>query len=476
MKKSLLIAVFSIFVFSILLHIKGITNPLLDFHSWRQTQTAMVAKNYYENGFKFFHPQVDWAGRESNKRAGTEFPVFSFLVAGLYKIFGVHDILGRFLAVFFSACGAVYLFLLLKKYFDFWPAYVASLVFSAVPVNIYFTRTVQPESLMLFSVIAGFYHFICYLEGGRKIHIIVSWIFLVLAPLVKLPSLYVLLPVAYLSYQKWNWKFLRRIDIWCFNGLLVFCVWSWYRYTKSGIGVLPLEFADFLNMLKIIIQPDFWKRHFISRFPELTTTYAGLIFFAVGFWNIVLKRRQFFFGVWFGSVVLYTILIGEYGYIHQYTALPYAPINAAFIGAGIVYSWERFGKTKPGKIFLILLVISIPVNSIVRIRKWYKPENVWLIKAKNIVAELSNPEDLFLCNWIGPAALYHIHRKGFWADISKTDSAYIKDIIKKDVGFFLTATNEQWTDNPEASRYFLENYPVIHRDKEFLILDLRKKI
>ncbi|MBN1383341.1 MAG: glycosyltransferase family 39 protein [Elusimicrobia bacterium] len=477
MKKNLLIIIFSIFVFSIVFHIKGITSPLLDFQSWRQTQTAMVARNYYENGFKFFHPQVDWSGRESNRRAGTEFPVFSFLIALLYKIFGVHDILGRFLAVFISACSAVYLFLLLRKFFEFWSAYIASLIFSAIPIKIYFTRTVQPESLMLFSIIAGFYYFICYLENSNiKIHIILSWIFLVLAPLVKLPSLYILLPVAYLSYHKWDRKFLYRIDIWCFNVLLVLCVWIWYRYAKSGIGVLPLEFSGFLAMLKIIGQPHFWTRNFLSRFPELTTTYAGLIFFAVGFWNIVLKKRQIFFGVWFFSVVIYIIFIGEYGYIHQYTVLHYAPINAAFMGAGVGYLWTRFGNRKVNKILIILLVMSIPINSIVRIRKWYRLDNLWLLKAGRIVAELSSPKDLFLCNTRGPRDLYHIHRKGFQTDIRIERLERIKNIIKKDVSFFLTATNERWTDNQSVSRYFLKNYPIAYRDEKFLIFDLRKKI
>src|SRR3989339_698827 len=110
MKNKSVYILLSIVLFSIIMHLKGITSPLLDFHAWRQTQTAMIARNYYENGFKFFNPQVDWYGQESNKRAGTEFPVFSFIIALLYKMFGMHDILGRFLAVFFSVMSSDYVF------------------------------------------------------------------------------------------------------------------------------------------------------------------------------------------------------------------------------------------------------------------------------------------------------------------------------------------------------------------------------
>jgi hypothetical protein len=36
--------------------------PLVDEQAWRQTDTAAVARNYYEEGFSFFHPRVDWRG------------------------------------------------------------------------------------------------------------------------------------------------------------------------------------------------------------------------------------------------------------------------------------------------------------------------------------------------------------------------------------------------------------------------------
>ena len=51
MKNKSVYLLLSIFLLSIIIHLKGINSPLLDFHSWRQTQTAMIARNYYRNGF-----------------------------------------------------------------------------------------------------------------------------------------------------------------------------------------------------------------------------------------------------------------------------------------------------------------------------------------------------------------------------------------------------------------------------------------
>ena len=33
--------------------------------SWRQADTAAMARNYYENGHNFFYPQIDWGGNSA---------------------------------------------------------------------------------------------------------------------------------------------------------------------------------------------------------------------------------------------------------------------------------------------------------------------------------------------------------------------------------------------------------------------------
>src|SRR5438105_12155586 len=36
--------------------------PFTDSWSWRQSDVAAIARNYFENGFHFARPQIDWAG------------------------------------------------------------------------------------------------------------------------------------------------------------------------------------------------------------------------------------------------------------------------------------------------------------------------------------------------------------------------------------------------------------------------------
>ncbi len=47
---------------SLAVHMVDLNRPFLDPQAWRQADTAGVARNYYEEGYDFIHPRVDWRG------------------------------------------------------------------------------------------------------------------------------------------------------------------------------------------------------------------------------------------------------------------------------------------------------------------------------------------------------------------------------------------------------------------------------
>jgi hypothetical protein len=79
-----------------------IDQPYVDHWSWRQSDVAAIARNFFENGFHFGYPQIDWAG-DATGYVGTEFPILPFLAAICYKFGGIHEWIGRSQAVIFFA-------------------------------------------------------------------------------------------------------------------------------------------------------------------------------------------------------------------------------------------------------------------------------------------------------------------------------------------------------------------------------------
>ncbi|MBC1240711.1 hypothetical protein, partial [Nostoc sp. 2RC] len=58
---------------AIAIRIYNINSPIIGIHSWRQSDTAAMARNFYENNFNLFYPQIDWGGN-SPGYCETEFP------------------------------------------------------------------------------------------------------------------------------------------------------------------------------------------------------------------------------------------------------------------------------------------------------------------------------------------------------------------------------------------------------------------
>ena len=86
--------VFVICIFAVAARLALINQPYVDHWSWRQSDVAAIARNFFQNGFRFGYPQIDWGGNAPGY-VGTEFPILPFIAALCYKLAGVHEWFGR---------------------------------------------------------------------------------------------------------------------------------------------------------------------------------------------------------------------------------------------------------------------------------------------------------------------------------------------------------------------------------------------
>src|SRR5205814_1789370 len=93
-----------------------IDEPYVDTWSWRQSDVAGIARNYFENGFHFAYPQINWAGSAPGY-VGTEFPILPFIAALAYKVVGVHEWIGRLETVVVFAISLPFFFFLMREPF-----------------------------------------------------------------------------------------------------------------------------------------------------------------------------------------------------------------------------------------------------------------------------------------------------------------------------------------------------------------------
>src|SRR6266487_852377 len=180
-----LVAMMSIFAVATRLFL--INQPYIDHWSWRQSDVAAIARNFFENGFRFAYPQIDWAGNATGY-VGTEFPILPFLAAICYKFAGVHEWIGRSQAVIFLAVSLPFLFLLVREIFGSTAATWATFFYAFAPLNIFAGRSFMPDVPSLSLALIGLYFFLRWLENERAVLLVGATIAISLALLVKFPT------------------------------------------------------------------------------------------------------------------------------------------------------------------------------------------------------------------------------------------------------------------------------------------------
>jgi hypothetical protein len=463
---------------SLVAHLKGLGSPLTDYHYHRQCNTATIARNYHRNGLHFGTPQIDWEGDYEGK-AATEFPLYMWLMGLFWPAGGLGELWGRLLSAGFSALTSVYLFLFLERRFSREAALCAGIVFSALPVEVYFGRTVQPEALALLATMAALYHWDAWLDSPKnKLQWAAATAFAFLAVAHKLPYLYILLPLAALA-----WLPPRRRpywDPWCWGscGLALIAVFGWYKYASSGVYVVPAHAGEFLKMLEYDRLPYFTFFLFFSRLPELAATYGGLVLGAFGVAALYKKPSFPFFALWWLAVAVDQIIGGGYAHWHEYTCLPWAPVNAAFVGAGI----ERLALNRPSKRRAAaagLLALAIPVHAALRVGHWYRNGFPYLTGARAAAEAVSRPEDLFVCNERSSSAfLFYLDRKGWAWEATETSAANGRVLLDKKIAegakFYATAASRlALPEVKEWSDYLRSRYPVAYAADDMLVFRLR---
>ena len=159
------ILTFILFV-ALLFRLYKINIPLTDLHSWRQADTAAVARNFVKSGFDLLRPRYDDL---SNVQSGqnnpqgyrmVEFPIYNAIFACLYKIFPIVslEMWGRLISVFFSLITIAILYYLLLKESNRLAAFTGSLTYSIMPFFVFFSRVILPESTALgFTMLSVFF-------------------------------------------------------------------------------------------------------------------------------------------------------------------------------------------------------------------------------------------------------------------------------------------------------------------------------
>lgn len=419
--------------------------------SWRQADTAAMARNFYENRYNILYPQIDWSGGSSGY-VESEFPVYSFAVASLYKIFGVHEAIARLLSAVLSVASIYFVYLFARELLGKPAAFWSACFFAFLPLQIFYGRAIMPEPLLTLGIAAGVYFFYRWYLHGRLADILLSAGFTAVACLIKPQTLYLFLPLAFLAWLRYRNRFLLQPHLWLFTAVVVLPLAVWYYHAHQLYLETGLTFgiwgygSDKWGNWDLLLTLDFWKTILWDHLAR-PLAYVGFLLLEIG---LVMKRRrreEYMLDVWMVALLFYVILVARGNYAHEYYLLPamvpiallmgkvcgrYLPYpgmkqngdgqsalnQTSVIGQKSAFGGQSFPRQQSR---LMLLVACMAVISAVIFISSLRQEHD-LLHRLDLAGEIqrqSKPDDLIVTvDSMDPTLLYLSHRKG-WA-ISST--------------------------------------------------------
>lgn len=419
-----------------------INNPVADWHSWRQADTAAVTRNFFKYGVNVFLPRYDdlsdVSARGFNPQGYrlVEFPLFNLIHYSLVRVapFGTLEFWGRMVSVLASLVSALCLYVLINKYAGRSSAFVSLAVFLFIPFSIYFSRVILPDPLMVAIALVSLVAF-----SWQK-----KWTAVILgamAVLVKPTAVFILLPVLA------SFRFAPLII------LAPFLVWRiWQQIYPVGVpGSIWL-----LNGDGIRFKGAFFRWIFGDRLGRLILGYWGVWPALEGIINL----PKFLYWLVGGSI-LYLFVFATGNVRHDYYQIPIVPAVAAVVGIGLVTLWQSGGRLRRG--LLVVTVVFMLAFGWYEVRGNYQINNPAILTAGQAADQLLPADAIVIANYNGDTAfLYQTNRRGF----PNIPLPLAELISRFGVGYYISVDFDQVTNE------IMRKYQIIAQTPGYVIVKL----
>ena len=463
-----------ILILGFVVRLYKINNPIADWHSWRQADTASVSRIYLEKGINLLLPRYhDVSGIQSGIKNPegirmVEFPFYNALnaiLAGTFTNISL-EVWARLITISCAIITAFFLYLIGKRVLGKWAGLLTAFFYLLIPYNIYFTRVILPDPMGVMFGVVSLWSFLEFTRSDKKYLLITSAIFFAMALLIKPYLGFYLFPIIYLALKKYgmksffkNKKLIIGTIIYLAVVFVPFFIWrGWEAKFPEGIPFYKWAFNG--NLIRF--KPSWWYWIFGERLGHLILGSLGVVPFVFGVLNT--KVKNLFVQVFLGGALFYVAAVAGANVMHDYYQILTIPAIALALASGAVYLW----KAEHFNVFLrrIVLVVSIGVmlitgwNQIVGNFNVNHPE---IVEAGAEVNKITAKEALIVAPYNGDTAfLYQTGRSG-WPAIDDS----IDNIIANGADYYVSVD----LGSPDT-KMIESRFKTIKKTDRFIIVDL----
>lgn len=455
------------------LRIFYIDRSIADWHSWRQADSAAVARSFYQEGFNPFIPKYDDMTPPGNlllnvdRYRFVEFPIYQIVVYGTYLLNGgVEVTYARLVSVLFSLGSIVIIFLIVRRQWSVIEALMASLLFAVIPFNVYFSRTTLPEPTLIFFSLAALYFTDRWIWENTIKLFFLSVFFAAGALLLKPMAVFFFLPLLY-SYVRKEKRIIppMRYILWVVLVIAPFAGWRlWMQRFPEGIPASEW----LLNGNDIRFRPAFWRWIIVDRLGREILSVTGVVLLVIGFLRKLKPQENYLLHLFLLSMFAYLCVFATGNVQHDYYQILIVPALAIFCARGFIALFSKTNDFIP-RIFTIptaifLLTISL-LLTFLEIKGFYQINNNSIVKAGEYADKNLPKNAVVIAPWGGDSSfLYQVNRPGF-----AVMAASVED-LKRQAG----VTHFISVNYDNDARNVMNNYSVIEENPDFVVVDVTK--
>ncbi|MBI2028485.1 MAG: glycosyltransferase family 39 protein [Candidatus Levybacteria bacterium] len=423
--------------------------PVADWHSWRQTDTSAVSRNFVREGFDIFRPKFDDLSSgvslidNPEGYRFVEFPIYNVFQAILYQQIGKFTLeeWGRVVTIFSSLISIVFLYLLVAKYTNSRTGLLASFFFALIPYNIFYGRTILPDQSMVASLLAGTYFFSNWMENKDfkfsifNLQFFLAVLLMAMALLLKPYALFFTLPLVYLAWSRFGFGFLKKWQLWAYFILAILPLILWHIWMSQREFIQGIPRNDWLfNGNGIRFKGAFFHWLFGDRIGRLILGYWGLPFVVLGIIRKINRKENWFFYFFIVSSLAYMTILATGNIQHDYYQILIVPTLSIFLAKGVdlILSSKEFFNRSVSYIIIAGGIIFMLAFGWFGVRDYYSIQHPNLIAAGLAVDELTPKDVKIIAPYGGDTTLlYHTNRKGWpvfdrsFKDFKKAGASYI---------------------------------------------------
>lgn len=365
-KLAVWIHVLVIISLGLLVRLQNLNGPIMDRHSFRQTDTFAMIVRQVKGDADLFHPRFFHAldPRNTQRFFLAELPVYQSIVAWLFGVFGERLVIARLVNIVLSLVAAVGVYAIGNRLFKPGVGFAAGLAFVLFPSSIFWSRGITPDIFGLTCLISAIALVVWRpaLRNGTSLlagalftgAVLTKPTYFAFAPLLAWMLRGTVRETVKASTEDWA----ERLGYFWVTPILLFAAWRLWLLTFPESARVDPNFLLLMHngqgYLKYWQESNWPIRLFTERlFGELLTTQGGVLMTVGLVYSLPRQKNQrAVLLLWLLADLTISLVISWGSTVHDYYLLHWLPLAAVLVGAGVQALLEQGGilinKVVPG--------------------------------------------------------------------------------------------------------------------------------